>query len=396
LADSSLPQVVSRMQTATLQQRNMGNNQVHFVQVTHPPQSQLGCDWHPLVVGHQSMAEELVAAIKPILGWENGGGTGGETAGTVSVTAFKGGARGAYSMVLDDYCASWVSGIDEHAIPTLLERGLRAGLGALVSECEKNNFQARLKTVAEQGFEIVNHTWSHPALVACATNPNPNQMCSDVRPDLSIEIDKARSFLEAATGLPVNFFVFPFNSVDDFVLNHLRAQGYLGARGGTYTTNPANFSDPFKLNLVGNQADMNALADQAVSAGSFVFVNLHGIADASYEPVPLNTWVAHLDHLKTLVDSYDLWVDNPTEIVKYNRAKALCGTPTLNGNVLTFTGAQAGCDKYVTGLTIKLSVESGVADLNPSQDGKSLSTRRLSANTLLINEVDPRYPTQIN
>lgn len=69
LADSSLPQLVSRMQTAMQQQRNMGNDQVHFVQVTHPPQSQLGCDWHPLVSGHQAMAAELTAAIKPILNW---------------------------------------------------------------------------------------------------------------------------------------------------------------------------------------------------------------------------------------------------------------------------------------------------------------------------------------
>lgn len=69
LADSSLPQLVSRMQTATQQQRSRGNDQVHFVQVTHPPQSQLGCDWHPLVSGHQAMATELVMAIRPILGW---------------------------------------------------------------------------------------------------------------------------------------------------------------------------------------------------------------------------------------------------------------------------------------------------------------------------------------
>lgn len=69
LADHSLPQLVSRMQTAAQQQRNMGNDQVHFVQVTHPPQSQLGCDWHPLVAGHESMAAELTAAIRSLLGW---------------------------------------------------------------------------------------------------------------------------------------------------------------------------------------------------------------------------------------------------------------------------------------------------------------------------------------
>lgn len=69
LADSSLPQLVSRMQTAMQQQRNMGNNQVHFTQVTHPPQSQLGCDWHPLVAGHKAMATELVSSIKQIMNW---------------------------------------------------------------------------------------------------------------------------------------------------------------------------------------------------------------------------------------------------------------------------------------------------------------------------------------
>lgn len=407
LSDSSLPQVIQRMQSAAQQQNNMGNSQVQFVQVTHPALTQLGCDYHPLVVGHQAMANELVAAIKPVLGWNappaSGGAssTGSNPSGnaqfdTIEVTPFKGDAKGAYSMILDDYCANFVSGIDDYAIPALLENGLRAGLGALVSECQNNNYQARLKEVHDLGFEIVNHTWSHPALVECATNPNQFQACSDVRPDFSVEIDQARAFLEQAIGAPVNFFIFPFNAVDDVTLNHLRAQGYLGARGGGYTTNAANFSDPFKLNLLGNQADMNALADQAVSSGSFSLINLHGIADASYQPVPLDTWNNHVVYLKSLVDKHDLWVDNPTAIVKYNRAKALCGTPQLSGSTLNFSGAQTGCDNYATGLTIKVSANAGVADLAPMQQGVLLTTRRVSANVVLIEGVDPRYSTTLN
>lgn len=70
LADTSLPQVVVRMQTAAQEQHVKGNSQVYFVQLTSPPQSQLGCDWHPLVMAHEAMAAELVAAIKPVLGWQ--------------------------------------------------------------------------------------------------------------------------------------------------------------------------------------------------------------------------------------------------------------------------------------------------------------------------------------
>ncbi|HTF96298.1 MAG TPA: SGNH/GDSL hydrolase family protein [Cellvibrio sp.] len=69
IADSSMPHVVSRMKTAMHEQHSRGNSNVNFVQVTSPPQSQLGCDWHPSVTGQEAIAAELVAASKPILGW---------------------------------------------------------------------------------------------------------------------------------------------------------------------------------------------------------------------------------------------------------------------------------------------------------------------------------------
>ncbi len=69
LADNAWAPVVANLQTAAQQQQAMGNSQVRYVQVNHPPQSQLGCDWHPLISGHQAMANELISKIKPILGW---------------------------------------------------------------------------------------------------------------------------------------------------------------------------------------------------------------------------------------------------------------------------------------------------------------------------------------
>lgn len=69
LADDAWAPVVANMQAAAQQQQAMGNPDVRFVQVSHPPQNQLGCDWHPLISGHQAMANELVEKIGPLLGW---------------------------------------------------------------------------------------------------------------------------------------------------------------------------------------------------------------------------------------------------------------------------------------------------------------------------------------
>lgn len=73
VADNSISQPVANMQTAVQQQRSMGFERVHFVQMNFPPQNQLGCDWHPAVAGAEAMASQLAAAIKPIMGWSDGG-----------------------------------------------------------------------------------------------------------------------------------------------------------------------------------------------------------------------------------------------------------------------------------------------------------------------------------
>ena len=73
MADNSISQPVANMQTAVQQQRSMGFERVHFCKMNFPPQNQLGCDWHPAVAGAEAMASQLAAAIKPIMGWSDGG-----------------------------------------------------------------------------------------------------------------------------------------------------------------------------------------------------------------------------------------------------------------------------------------------------------------------------------
>lgn len=69
LADASLPELVDRMEIAAQQQRKMGNQKTYFVKLSQPARDQLGCDWHPLVSAHKTMAAELIAAIKPVMNW---------------------------------------------------------------------------------------------------------------------------------------------------------------------------------------------------------------------------------------------------------------------------------------------------------------------------------------
>lgn len=69
LADNGIPIVTERMTAVASAQRQQGNEYVHFVQIAHPPQDQLGCDYHPLTRGHEAMAAELAPALRSILGW---------------------------------------------------------------------------------------------------------------------------------------------------------------------------------------------------------------------------------------------------------------------------------------------------------------------------------------
>lgn len=69
LADASIPELVKRMEIAAQQQQTMGNKKTYFVKLSQPARDQLGCDWHPLVSAHKTMAAELVAAIKPVMNW---------------------------------------------------------------------------------------------------------------------------------------------------------------------------------------------------------------------------------------------------------------------------------------------------------------------------------------
>jgi hypothetical protein len=105
-------------------------------------------------------------------GMSGGGGSGGALPSanfTAVPTSWKGGAKGAYTIIHDDLCgspASLVSGVVSGLLAT---RSLHAAFGAIVKDCVDNEHWAAVTTLAAAGHEIINHSWDHTDHV-CAAN----------------------------------------------------------------------------------------------------------------------------------------------------------------------------------------------------------------------------------
>ncbi|MBN1983527.1 MAG: polysaccharide deacetylase family protein, partial [Chitinivibrionales bacterium] len=138
---------------------------------------------------------------------------------TAKTTKWKDEAKAAYTMIHDDLCDGSTPGITGVADTVAYNRGIVLGSGAIVQECENNNFYDRLKTFASHGHEIVSHSWSH---VDATQGWNADQ-----------EIVKSKATLEQKLeGINITFFIFPFDNYDTKALNALDAAGYISARAG--------------------------------------------------------------------------------------------------------------------------------------------------------------------
>jgi hypothetical protein len=104
---------------------------------------------------------------------------------------------------------------------------------------------------------------------------------------------------------------------------------------------------------------------------------VHGVNDESWEPVPLAEYVAHLDYVKAKVDSGELWMETPSLIIKYRRARDLCGLPEADGDLLRFTGQLEACSGYATPLSVVVSTQEDPSTLVAWQGDTALAWRKL-------------------
>jgi peptidoglycan/xylan/chitin deacetylase (PgdA/CDA1 family) len=332
-----------------------------------------------------------VACLAAVLACASGPDAGDPKAAAAVIvsarlTPWRDDARAAYSLIHDDLCAG-AEGILAHAVPELRARGLRAGLATVAGSCEWGGISARLPELAAEGFEIVNHSYSHPHLTP------------EVAPR---EITEARRLLESAARAPVTFFAFPFDDYNDATVALVGAAGHLGARAGGGGVNGADFPDPLRAKFEAygpyssygsGPESLDRYVDAALAAGGWALRECHGVADTSWEPVPLEGYRAHLDRVRSQVEAHQLWMAPPSAVVRYRLARQRCGAPRLDGNRLTFT-ASAACSELQTELTVAFTLAAEVASVVVRAGDRELPVRRGSSGEWLVT-VDPGTPSDV-
>jgi hypothetical protein len=270
----------------------------------------------------------------------------------------------------------------------LNERGLRAALGAIVARCNEQRLWPQLRELIARGHEIVNHSHTHA-----------NQRLT---PDYEQEIAVPKAELEAALGVPNSFYVFPFDEFTPEAVAYLKRLDFLGARTGGRGITPPDHADDFAINFdvygpdwsiyvddpVKRNDILNVYVDDAIADGGWAVREVHGVEDASWESVPLDEYVRHLDYVKGLVDSGALWMDTPTTIIDYRRARDACGEPRVTADLVEFTGAESSCPIHATPLSVVISTELDAETLVAWQGDRPLSWRKLAARRFAI-DVQP-------
>jgi hypothetical protein len=304
------------------------------------------------------------------------------------ISTWKDNATAAYSIIHDDACDYTLDSLFTIADPELTSRGLRAGFGAIVERCQERSVWSKVETLVAHGHEILCHSWTHPDFVTATPAP-----------DLSIEIDQATNVL--AANIPdqkLEYFIFPYDSFTQDMIDHLGAIGYSGARAGLKGVTPLDFSDPLRENFdvyndensiyyPANPDVLTAYVDDAISKKSWAIRELHGVNDMSWEPIPTADYETHLDYVKSKVDSGELWVDTPSTVGHYRFARQYC-VPNIDDAVLSFPSPSQLCLANATVVSVIVDTEIDRATLNATQNGKALDTKRIAAKRYIV-EINP-------
>jgi peptidoglycan/xylan/chitin deacetylase (PgdA/CDA1 family) len=303
-----------------------------------------------------------------------------------SIATWKGNAQGAYTIIHDDICDYTIDSLFDIAEPELTLRGLPAAFGAIVSRCQERKLWSKLMQVMSHGHEIINHTWDHKDIVVDA-------------PSLDLEIDQANLVLDAnLPGQKTSFFIFPYDSFDDAAVERVGSLGYLGARAGKKGVNAADFPDGLRVmfdvwggeNSIYNlQGDVLKLyVDLAIAQGGWAVREFHGVADSTFWAPTIEDYEAHLDYVKSKVDSGELWVDTPSAVVRYRFSRQYCGLPSPSGDTLGFAAPSPDCDRYGAPLSVLISSSVDAPSLLAQQDGAPLKTKRLGPKQFVV-DVNP-------
>jgi hypothetical protein len=238
------------------------------------------------------------------------------------------GAQGAYSIIMDDFCAATTNSL-AWAATEASNRGFGIGFAVIAGQCDEAEWEIARQLIV-LGSEAINHSLRHScADITKCNGTTPWITGSDA---LFSEVDSSTQLIEVNTGVRPTFFGYPFDVAHDDAQKRLQELGYLGSRSWshrTYTSggfNRLNMINGFRVEYDARQPanmaqyqnyEMDDYATQAASKQAWAIRETHGIDDGSYGAWTAAEFTAHLDHIAQLQTQKQLWVAPPSTVLKY-------------------------------------------------------------------------------
>ena len=324
----------------------------------------------------------------------------------VSMSNWKNGAKGAYSIIHDDYGNGGVDGIWQYADTIAFNRKLKFTFGAISGDCE--NFRtingqpspyayAKNVMIPLHGHEIINHTHTHNCAVNRGWSPCDVTGWGQVKNSSTwqTELYTSHNSIKNNTGYQPRYFIFPYDQFTDLANTELEALGYIGSRTGwsakgvhatfykfAYEENDENlfkpnatgffrtgvqvFDDKDAAKTISNQTlELNLCLDTAMLFNSWANRELHNVGSTGWGHVEVQAYRDHLNYVKSKVISGDLWMGTVSEIITYQIQKLFYKPTALADLVNKRIAVSFAEDKsvvnvnmsnYLSPLTVKTSV----------------------------------------
>jgi hypothetical protein len=339
---------------------------------------------------------------------------------TATIATWKNDATGCYSFIHDDYGDNAVIGINDYADTIARNRGLKFTFGAITASCEANQgMWTQATDMIDYGHEIINHTHNHTCAIALSwctdglwAEPNTE--------DFATQMDLSTNLINTNTGKYPRYFIYPYDQFNTAANNHLKSLGYIGSRTGTYNSESAsNFTadangfyknafvvdvnsngDPISLN------NLNSYVDQAISNGTWINREMHNVGSSGWGSISVANYRAHLNYVKSKVNTNDIWVGTISEILTYQMQKTkYIPSTSYNANTkeidITWNTPTFNVANYLqplqvkSAITMKVFLDGLAGNFTITQNNQTINQYRVANNYLYFDAYPHEGPIKI-
>ncbi len=237
----------------------------------------------------------------------------------IKIAPWLNGAKGAYTIMHDDFCMAHASGIAEFADSIATAHSIVFDFPVVTNHCDSADWSIA-KDLIKRGHEISNHSHNHYCGLPVSWCPTGTYDSSNY----NTEYNLSTQLIYENTGIRPTLFIYPFDLHTGHMHDHLMNLGYKATRSGPQTSG-TNHPDSLELERLGFQVlrpeqgleELNDLVDRSILFQQWGIRVSHGVNDASWGSITLEDYEAHMSYLESKVASNDLWVTTIGPIHEY-------------------------------------------------------------------------------